>query len=458
MTVSENAEVVVIGMGPGGEEVASLLAKGGLDVVGIDRRLLGGECPYFGCIPSKMMIRASNLIAETRRVPAVAGASTVTPDWAPVAARIRAEATDNWDDGVAVERFESIGGRFIRGTGRLDGAHRVVVDGTRVIDVSRAIVLNPGTEPSVPNIPGLRDLKDLYWTNRDIVKAESVPESLAVVGAGAIGLELAQVFARFGATVTVIEVGDRILPPAEPEASALIAEVFEREGIAVHTGTTVASVTHDGERFTVSFDGGDVVRAERLLVAAGRYTDLADLGVGTIGVDISGRIIPVDDRLRVTDGVWAVGDCTGKGAFTHVSMYQGAICAADILGQRGQAADYHALPAVTFTDPEVGQVGLTEAAARKEGVAVRTGTAQVPRSARGWIHKAGNDGLIKLVEDSTRGVLVGATSVGPVGGEVLSMLALAVQVEVPTETLRHMIYAYPTFHRGIEDALRDLSA
>jgi pyruvate/2-oxoglutarate dehydrogenase complex dihydrolipoamide dehydrogenase (E3) component len=198
------------------------------------------------------------------------------------------------------------------------------------------------------------------------------------------------------------------------------------------------------------------VVAERLLVATGRRADLAAVGAGWLGIDEEQSALPVDEHLRVAPGVWAVGDITGKGNFTHVSMYQARIAVADILGRPHQPAEYHAVPRVTFTDPEVGSVGLTEAAARQAGIETRTGRARIPSSARGWIHKAGNEGLIKLVEDRGSGVLVGATSAGPAGGEVLGLLALAVHARVPTERLAQMIYAYPTFHRAVEDALREM--
>jgi pyruvate/2-oxoglutarate dehydrogenase complex dihydrolipoamide dehydrogenase (E3) component len=453
--VPDSADVVVLGMGPGGEDAAERLAAAGLDVVGIEGRLVGGECPYWGCVPSKMMIRAANLLAEGRRIPGMAGTATVTADWAPVARRIRDEATDDWDDAVAVERFEAKGGRLVRGWGRLDGPGRVVV-GDRTFTARRAVVLNVGTKAFVPPIPGLEGTP--YWTNREAIEAESVPASLIVLGGGAIGAELGQAFARFGAAVTIVEGSDRLLPPEEPEAGALVADVFAREGIAVHTGATVTSVGHKDGRFVVGVDTGAELTGERLLVATGRHVDLAAIGAATIGVDEQARALPVDDHLRVCDGVWAVGDVTGKGAFTHVSMYQADIVVADILGRPVTPADYRALPRVTFTDPEVGSVGLSEAAARAQGLAVRAGSAPASSSVRGWIHKAGNDGFIKVVEDTDRGVLVGATSAGPVGGEVLGFLTLAVHAAVPTERLRHMIYAYPTFHRGIEDALRDLDA
>ena len=456
---AEQADIVVIGMGPGGEDVAERLAEAGLSVVGVEARLVGGECPYWGCVPSKMMIRAANLLAEGRRIPGMAGSSRVVPDWAPVAQRIRKEATDSWDDKVAVDRFVAKGGRFARGHGRITAPGEVTVTGPdgagppRVFRASRGIVLNTGTEPAVPPIDGLAGAP--YWTNREAIEAEQVPGSLVVLGGGAIGAELGQVFARFGASVTVLEAQPRLLPMDEPEAGELLGKVFTAEGIAVRTGAGARRVSHDGSRFTVEV-GDEAITAERLLVATGRRSNLAAAGIGAAGLDESARTISVDDRMHAADGVWAIGDVTGKGAFTHISMYQADIVVREILGQPGPAADYRAVPRVTFTDPEIGGVGLTEAAAREQGLRVRTGFTWLPEATRGWIHKAGNDGFIKLVEDAERAVLIGATSAGPMGGEVLSALVLAIHAEVPVSRLRSMIYAYPTFHRAIEAALKDL--
>jgi pyruvate/2-oxoglutarate dehydrogenase complex dihydrolipoamide dehydrogenase (E3) component len=457
--VAEQADIVVIGMGPGGEDVAERLAEAGLSVVGVEARLVGGECPYWGCVPSKMMIRAANLLAEGRRIPGMAGSSRVVPDWAPVAQRIRKEATDSWDDKVAVDRFVAKGGRFARGHGRITAPGEVTVTGPdgagppRVFRASRGIVLNTGTEPAVPPIDGLAGAP--YWTNREAIEAEQVPGSLVVLGGGAIGAELGQAFARFGASVTVLEAQPRLLPMDEPEAGELLGKVFTAEGIAVRTGAGARRVRHDGSRFTVEV-GDEAITAERLLVATGRRSNLAAAGIGAAGLDESARTISVDDRMHAADRVWAIGDVTGKGAFTHISMYQADIVVREILGQPGPAADYRAVPRVTFTDPEIGGVGLTEAAAREQGLRVRTGFTWLPEAARGWIHKAGNDGFIKLVEDPERAVLIGATSAGPMGGEVLSALVLAIHAEVPVSRLRSMIYAYPTFHRAIEAALKDL--
>jgi pyruvate/2-oxoglutarate dehydrogenase complex dihydrolipoamide dehydrogenase (E3) component len=458
MDEPEHTDVVVIGLGPGGEYVAGTLAEAGLHVTGVESRLVGGECPYYGCVPTKMMIRAADLLAEGRRVPGMAGTSTVTPDWSLVARRIREEATDDWNDKVAADRLTAKGGHLVRGFGKITGPREVTVttpDGSRVLAARKGIVINTGTEPAIPPVPGLAGTP--YWTNRDVVQAEEVPESLIVLGGGAIGAEIAQVFARFGAAVTVIEAAPRLVPYEEPEASDLIERVFMAEGIKVLTNAPAERVYCSGSRFSVRL-GDSAVSAERLLVATGRRVDLAALGVAAVGLDPAARVIPTDGWMRAADGVWAIGDITGKGAFTHMSMYQADIAVRDILGQGGGSADYRAVPRVTFTDPEVGSVGLTEAQARQEGLRVRVGITQLPYSARGWIHKAGNDGLIKVVADADRSVLVGATSVGPAGGEMLGALAVAVRAGVPLDTLRNMPYAYPTFYRAIEDALRNLGS
>ena len=453
MTVHE-VDVVVLGMGPGGEDAAERLATAGLSVAGVEARLVGGECPYWGCVPSKMMIRAADLLAEGRRIPGLAGRSQIHPDWAPVAHRIREEATDNWDDKVAVDRFTGKGGALFRGHGTITGPGEVTVGGD-VLRARRAIIINTGTHPFVPPIEGLAGTP--YWTNREAIEATEVPGSLVVLGGGTIGAELSQVFARFGARVTVIEGSARLLLPEEPEAGALLAEVFGREGIEVRTGTRARAVHHDGTAFTLALSDGTEVAGDALLVAAGRRTDLPGIGVGVVGVDESAHTIPVDDHLRAAPGVWAIGDITGHGAFTHMSMYQADIVVHDILGEEVSPAEYHAVPRVTFTDPEIGSVGLTEAQARERGLDVRISCYPVPKSTRGWIHKAGNDGFIKLVADAGQGILVGASSAGPAGGEVLSMLTLAVHARVPVRRLREMIYAYPTFHRAIEPALQGLA-
>lgn len=452
--MSEQVDVVVVGLGPGGEYVAGALAEAGLDVVGIEAELVGGECPYWGCVPSKMMIRAGNLLAEARRLSSLAGDAEVTADWSRVAGRIRDEATDDWNDQVAADRLAAKGGRLVRGAGRLTGPRRVAV-GQRTFEARRGVVLATGSRPRIPPIPGLATTP--YWTNRDAVATKELPASMLVLGGGAIGVELAQVFARFGCAVTVIEGQERLLSQEEPEAGELAAKVLGADGVSVLTAARVREISHDASGFTVRLEGaGEALHAERLLVATGRRAELAALGVDTVGLDPTAAAVSTDGQLRAAPGLWAVGDITGHGAFTHVSMYQAQIAVRDILGRPGPDADYRALPRVTFTDPEIGAVGLTERQARDRGLRVRTGLVPIASSTRGWIHGPGNDGFIKLVEDADRGVLIGATSTGPAGGEVLYGLNVAVQAEVPVERLRHMIYTYPTFHRTVEAALEAL--
>ncbi len=454
MNAEIGCDVVVVGLGPGGELAAQKLSEAGLDVVGIERDLVGGECPFYGCIPSKMMIRAADLVAEVAHADELAGPATLKPDWTRVSERIRRQATNDWNDESHVTRLSGAGVRIVRGDGRLAGPGRVRV-GDDVYVATRGVVLNTGTAPAKLPIDGLEATP--YWTNREAMKVADLPSSLIVIGGGPIGCELAQAFARFGSEVTVLEVADRMLSVEEPESSTLITKIFEREDITVRTGVKIERVDHVDGSFVVRVDGVDV-RASQLLVAAGRSNNIRDIGLETVGLDPTARSVDTDERMRAGERLWAVGDITGHGAFTHVSMYQGEVAVADILGTPPIEADYRAVARVTFTDPEVGSVGMTEAQARAEGLSVRVGHAQLPESSRGFIHQLGNEGLIKLVADASRGVLVGATAAGPAGGEILGLLALAVHAEVPVATIRRMHFAYPTFHRAIAVALEELES
>jgi pyruvate/2-oxoglutarate dehydrogenase complex dihydrolipoamide dehydrogenase (E3) component len=451
--MAEQPDLIVIGMGVGGEEVASRTAETGMRVLGIERRLVGGECPYWGCIPSKMMVRAANALAEAERVNLLAGKATTESSWAPVAARVR-EATANWDDEIAVERFRRAGGTFLRGDARIVGQRAVEVDGER-FEARHGIVISTGGEPAAPPIDGLDDVD--FWTNREAIEATELPRSLVVLGAGAIGLELAQAFHRFGTQVTLVEVAERALPGEEPENGEAIGEVLRAEGMTLRTGVSAKSIRGDQGGVVVSLSDGGTVRGERLLVATGRRSDLRSLGVDAAGLDPGAPAVQVDEHLRAGPGVWSVGDVTGKGAFTHVATYQARVATADILGRDHAAADYSAVPRVTFTDPEVASVGMSEAQAREAGHRVRTGVATTASSARGWIHGPGAEhGVLKLVADADRGVLLGGSVMGPPAGEVIGMLVLAVRQRVPVAALRELIYPYPTFVRGLEDALRQL--
>ena len=441
---TEETGIVVIGMGPGGEDAAGRLAEAGLHVTGVEASLVGGECPYWGCVPSKMMIRAADLLAEARRIPGMAGTSSVNPDWAPVARRIREEATDFWDDKVAVDRFTGKGGHFVRGRGRITGPREVTVDtadGPRVLRARQGIVIATGTEPAVPPVPGLAGTP--YWTNREAIETEEVPESLIVLGGGAVGAELAQVLARFGAQVTVVEALPRLLPAEEPEAGDLLAGVFAREGIAVRAGARAERVSHDGTQFTVTLAGGETLTAVRLLVATGRRSDLAALGVAAAGLDAAAGVIEVDSRMRATDGIWALGDITGKGAVTHVAMYQAGIAVADILGQDRPGADYRALPRVTFTDPEIGSVGLTETQAKAQGTPYEK--ASFPWAASGRaLSIAREEGATKVLLDPSTRRILGMGIVGSNAGELIAEGVLALEMGADMEDIGLTIHPHPT--------------
>lgn len=458
-------DVIVLGLGPGGEEVAERLVEAGLRVLGVESHLVGGECPYYGCIPSKMIVRAAETLAEAHRANTLSGTTTVLPNFTIVADRIRDEATDDWDDTAAADRFTGLGGVLVRGHGTfagrdLNGRPRVTVNGQTYL-ATRGVVVATGTAPALPDIPGLAEVAKterrpdgLVWTNREVLQVRQAPASMVVIGGGAIGVELAQGFARFGTKVTQLETADRLIRVEEPESSELLRTVLEREGVSVRTDVSITGVersTEGGVR--VSLADGSTVQAQRLLVAAGRASHLPELALDSVGLDPDAHTLQVDDHMQVAEGIFAVGDVTGRGAFTHVAVWQARVLVAHLLGRRERFGGYHGLSWVTFTDPEIGRVGLTEAQARDKGIDVAIGMTDIAASTRGWIHGPGNDGFVKLVADQALGHLVGATVVGPSGGEILGMLTLAVHAKVPITTLASMHYAYPTLHRAISDAV-----
>ncbi len=442
-------DVIVLGVGTCGEDLSLRLLGAGLEVVGIEAALVGGECAYWACLPSKLMIRAANLLQEARRIGGKAGQAEVTPDWDLLARRVRAEVTGGWDDSVAVKRFGGRGGRLVHGRGRLIGPRTVTV-GDESFTARRGIVIATGSKPAIPPIPGLDEVD--FWTTHDVIQAERLPRSMVVLGGGAVGCELGQVLARFGAEVTMVEAADRLLPAEEPEASAAMKAAFAAEGIDVHTGAAVQRVESRDRSIVVTLAGGAELASERLLVATGRTVDLSGLGLESAGLDGMAQFIEVDERMRAADGIWAMGDVTGKGMFTHVALHQAAIIAADILGEDHPPARYDAVPRVTFTDPEVGAVGMTEAEALAAGLDAVVVVKQLPATFRGWLHGAG-DGIIKLIADRQTGTLIGATTVGPHGGEMLGLLSLAVHTRLALTELRSMIYAFPTFYGGIGEAV-----
>lgn len=455
------ADVIVLGLGPGGEQAAGDCLAGGLTVIGIEAELVGGECPYWGCIPSKMAIRAATVLEESRRVEGLAGKSTTTPDWNVVAQRIRNEATDNWDDTVAVDRFTENGGTFVRGFGTIVGPREVEVEGVRYT-ATKALVIAAGTKAAIPPIPGLDSVP--YWTNREALKTTELPGSIIVLGGGAIGCELAQVFHRFGSDVTIVEAAPRLAFAEEPEVGELLKRALEADGLTVITGVGAKEVAAQGDGVSVKLADGTELIAEVLLVATGRRCELSGINSGVLGIDPKkNRAIPTDDYLTVLDdsgnqidGVYALGDVAGKGAFTHVAVTQGRMVADQILGKATAPWSSRQVGHVTFTDPEIGSVGLTEQAARDAGLDVVVATYAMESTTRGWIHGKGNTGIFKIVVDTATNALVGGTVVGPHAGELLSGFTVAVVGQVPVQKLIETVWAYPTYHRGFDAVLGKL--
>jgi pyruvate/2-oxoglutarate dehydrogenase complex dihydrolipoamide dehydrogenase (E3) component len=447
-TYGSDPDVIMLGVGTSGEDLSLQLLDAGLDVVGIEASLVGGTCPFYGCLPSKMMVRAANLLKESERVNGMSGQARTSSDWSQVAERV-SQLTGGWNDAGGVKRFEQRGGRLIHGAGKMTGPRTVTVDG-KSFTARKGIVIATGTKPVIPPISGLDKVS--YWITDDVIKLDKLPESIIFLGGGATSCELGQVMARFGVKVTIVEPGDRVMRLEEPEASEKVEEAFTGDGITVHKGMKASEVEPRGSSIVSRLDGGAELVSERLVLATGRKTDLTNLGLESAGIDSSKRFIEVDERMRAADGIWAMGDVTGKAMLTHVALYQAAIIAADILGKNHPPAEYHSIPRVTFTDPEVGAVGFTEAAAREAGFEVVAVTKQIDATFRGILHGS-NGGFIKLIADRRTGALVGATAVGSRGGEILGLLTLAVHARIPITKLRSMIYAFPTFAGGIGEAL-----
>jgi dihydrolipoamide dehydrogenase len=414
----------------------------------VEAELIGGECSYWGCIPSKALLRPGDVLAAAARVPGAAAAVTGRVDVSAALAR-RDYMTSDWMDAGQERWLADHGVRLLRGTGRLVGTRRVRVDGGPQVTARRAVVLATGSGAVLPPVPGLAEVRP--WDNRAATAAKEVPERLLVLGGGAVGLELAQAFFRLGASeVTVVEAGPRLLPREEPFAGEQVWAAFEREGIAVHVDARLVAIRRDGTDGPVraTLSTGQEVIGDEVLVAAGRRPRTEDLGLGTVGLK-PGRPVRVDDRLRATGvpGGWlyAVGDCTGLAPLTHMGKYQARI-AADVITGRDMRdrASREAVTRVTFTDPQVCAVGLTAAEAQQRGMAVRVldvGTGDVPGS---YLLGDGLGGTTRLVVDEASGVLVGATITGSGVQELLHSAAVAVAGRVPLAELWHAVPAFPT--------------
>jgi pyruvate/2-oxoglutarate dehydrogenase complex dihydrolipoamide dehydrogenase (E3) component len=440
-------DVVILGAGPGGEVALNTLVKHGKRVALVEQEVIGGECTNWGCIPSKTLLRPTELRGQAMRT---AGVHPPMLDFERLA-EYRDYMVSNHDDSERISRYEAREVKVFKAPGRIAGRGRVEVDG-EVLECE-AIVVATGAEAVIPPIPGLAETG--YWTNREATDLTEVPASAVVVGGGAVGLEISQFLARFGSHVTVIQGGDRLAPRDEPRIGERLAEILAEDGIELVLNRRAVEVRRDGRDRVVAMDDGSEARGEALVVATGRKPRAEDIGLDTVGIEPGRRGIEVDERCRAAEGVWAIGDVAG-GGFTHVAKYQGRIAAQDILGFDVKA-DYRAVPRVYFTDPEVAAVGMTEAEAREAGIDVLANEIFLPTAiARPYTYQEHPNGIFGVVLDRERDILVGAWAVAPLASEWIHQAVLAIRAEIPCSILKDTIAQFPSYSEALGAALRAL--
>lgn len=447
--MTERFDVIVIGMGPGGEVAASRLLAAGKKVAVIERELIGGECAYWACIPSKTLLRGPEAVAEANRAPGAVGARL---DW-PALRGYRDYMIRGLDDSGQVEGYTEQGASVIKAAATITGPGTVEA-GDRALSAEHIIVAT-GSQPVRPDVDGLDRVP--VWTNREATTMADIPARVLVLGGSAVGVELGQFYARAGAEVHIVQRGATLIDREEPRVGELARAVLEADGVTVHVGRTAGRAARNGDTTTVSLDDGTIIETDVVVLGTGRRPDTTGLGVEAAGArsDDRGAIV-VDEHCRAADGLWALGDVTGVALFTHVAKYQGRIVADAILGQP-RPARYEGIPRVVFADPEIAAVGITAAQARAAGLTVVSAEIDLAENlARPWTFERDPRGALGLIADTDAGVLVGAWAVAPLAGEWIHQAALAIRARIPIEVLLDQVAQFPTYTEGYLIALEKL--